>query len=212
MNWLSWIWLPIFPQLFIKNGKHIRWKKNIYSEHSHTIYIQLWTLEHTCFLSVHLFVPLPILQSVFFFSLYFELSCMHSYTFSWLLTSSLNFVHFNNFFVYVQAHFPARKENRSSRAKNYDLEIRRDLSLDPSNTRSYRAVNGRWRCCPSGGILPPHSLLLNLLQDYSLGFFEPYRSPFLPNSCHLLPWLVEVQRSFLLSQNLLHSLQIDLPP
>lgn len=154
----------------------------------------------------------PSFSPSFFFSLYFELSCMHSYTFSWLLTSSLNFVHFNNFFVYVQAHFPARKENRSSRAKNYDLEIRRDLSLDPSNTRSYRAVNGRWRCCPSGGILPPHSLLLNLLQDYSLGFFEPYRSPFLPNSCHLLPWLVEVQRSFLLSQNLLHSLQIDLPP
>lgn len=185
MNWLSWIWLPIFPQLFIiKNGKHIRWKKKtIYSEHSHTIYIQLWTLERTCFLSVHLFVPLPILQSIFFFSLYFELSCMHSYTFSWLLTSSLNFVHFNNFFVYVQAHLPARKENRSSWAKNYDLEIRRDLSLDSSNTRSYRAVNGRWRCCPSGGISPPYSLLLNLLQDCSLDFFEPHSSP-------LLAWLL----------------------
>ena len=148
---------------------------------------------------------------LYFFLLYFEVSCMHQYTFSWLLPSSLNFVHFCSFFVSVQAHFPARKKSRHSRAKNYNFEIYRYFSWSP-NTQSYRAVNGRQRCCPSGDILPPPSLLLNLLQDCSPDFLEPYRSPSLPASCHLLPWLVEVQRSFLLSQNLLHSLQLDLPP
>lgn len=86
------------------------------------------------------------------------------------------------------------------------------IPLDSSNTWCYKAVNGRWRCCPSGDILPPHSLLLNLLWDCSLGFLEPYRSPSLPDSCHLVTCLIEVQRSFLLSQNLLHYLQLDLPP
>lgn len=161
---------------YVEKKNHLQWTLTHHLHSAVNIGAYLFSLSPSVCPFAHPSVHL-------FFSLYFELSCMHSYTFSWLLTSSLNFVHFNNFFVYVQAHLPARKENRSSWAKNYDLEIRRDLSLDSSNTRSYRAVNGRWRCCPSGGIAPPYSLLLNLLQDCSLDFFEPHSSP-------LLAWLL----------------------
>ena len=92
------------------------------NNHTPTIYIQLLTLEHTCFITIcPSFVPLPIHQSTLFFEIVFpsKLSALVHF----LLNISLlpNSVHFYNFVsVSVPGHFPSRKENRGSRAKNYD--------------------------------------------------------------------------------------------
>lgn len=162
MNWFTWILLPsFFPQYFIiKIYKHITLKKPfIVHTHIPTIYIQLWTLKHACFISVHLFVPLPIL---FLFAL-FQSKLQASVYF--LLTPSLlpKFCSFLYLLCFCSSPFLCKERRQELQGQELWPRKLKKVPLDSSNTRSYRAVNGRRRCCPSRDVLPLLSLLLNLL-------------------------------------------------